>query len=271
MRRYNEKRFREQILEVLGNWSEELKKAHRIFLYGPGINWNYFFTGSTGLNRADPRIRSVPFSVSRPSLEEVRHIHKILSTIEVKPYDPSSDVVPIPEELEITPVSNTLEIELVDDTPPPEDLIASAIKKGDLEGLISLFESDYEIPLQSEVDQIRTPVFLAVEHNHPEILAYLLDLDTGDIDSPIPGWSHRTALHRAVADENQKLVTMLLNSGADPAPKDLYSQTPYLIASKNMRTFLRKFAGQNPDMHDWQKIGINPITSDKEIELKKKM
>jgi len=64
---------------------------------------------------------------------------------------------------------------------------------------------------------------------------------------------------------------MLLNSGADPAPKDLYSQTPYLIASKNMRTFLRKFAGQNPDMHDWQSFGINPITSDKEIEMKKKI
>jgi hypothetical protein len=43
MRRYNEKRFREQILEVLSAWSAELAQVHLIFLFAPGINWNFFF------------------------------------------------------------------------------------------------------------------------------------------------------------------------------------------------------------------------------------
>jgi len=205
-------------------------------------------------------------------MDEVKRIHHILSTIEVSPYNPESDVIPQPEEEpsvepeKITEPVNVLPIALQE-----EDKISMAIINGDLPQLISLFESDYEIPIQTDVDKIRTNVFLAVEHKHKEILYYLLDLDTSDIDSPIPGWLNRTALHRAVVDENVEIINMLLNAGAHPSPKDLYGQTPYMIASKNIRTLIRKYAGDNPDMHNWISLGITPLTTDQETDQKKKL
>jgi hypothetical protein len=198
----------------------------------------------------------------------------------VNPYDPETDhpeTDSISESTpnEIIPLNNPeqpieTEQNIPEITQPEEDKIALAIINGNLDELTLLFDSDYEIPIQTEVDKIRTPVFLAVEHNHPNILAYLLDLDTGDIDSPIPGWLNRTALHRAVVDENTELIKMLLNSGANPAPKDLYGHTPYLIASKSIRNFLRKFAAQYPELHDWNSLGISPLSEETELLQKKK-
>jgi hypothetical protein len=238
----------------------------------------FFFAGPNAFKRSDLRIRSVPFNVNRPTLEEVKRIHHILSTIEVNPYDPETDHPETDSEStpnEIIPLNNPeqpieTEQNIPEITQPEEDKIALAIINGNLDELTLLFDSDYEIPIQTEVDKIRTPVFLAVEHNHPNILAYLLDLDTGDIDSPIPGWLNRTALHRAVVDENTEIIKMLLNSGANPAPKDLYGQTPYLMASKSIRNFLRKFAAQYPELHDWNSLGISPLSEETELLQKKK-
>jgi len=234
--------------------------------------------GDSGLKRDDPRIRSVPFSVRRPSFVEVKRIHHILSTVEVEPYDPATDLEEISkenmEEFEAQDIGiseNQKESLMVQDNgKTQEDKIADAIIRNDLDALIELFNSDYPLPVVTDANLIRTPVYIAVETNLPRILEFLLELDTGDLDSNIPSWFYRTALHRAAFDGRQDLVKMLLDAGANPAPKDIHGKTPYILANQQIRDFFRRYAGENPQ-YDWIKFGINPLTPEMEEEKKQKL
>jgi len=154
---------------------------------------------------------------------------------------------------------------------PQEDKITTSIINNDLDTLQSLFDSDYTMPVISNVTQITTPVYLAVQYNHIQILEFLLDLDTGDLDATIPGWFCRTACHRAAFDGRQDLLQMLLDAGANPAPKDIHGKTPYILGNQNIRDFLRRYAGENPQKYDWQKLGITPLTPEIEDEKKQKL
>jgi len=241
------------------------------------MNWNFFFTDK-GFKRDDLRIRSVPFTVRRPCFLEAKRIHHILSTVEVAPYDSTTDLDETQEENpeeEIEPHDNNFisenknqeNLAVQVDT---EDKIADAIIRNDLDALIDLFDSDYPMPVLTDVSLIKTPVYIAVEHNVPRILEYLLDLDTGDLDSSIPGWLYRTALHRAAFDGRQELVKMLLDAGANPVPKDIHGKTPYLLGNPQIRDFFRRYAGENPQKYDWAKLGITMLTPEMEEEKKQK-
>eukprot|EP01123_Difflugia_compressa_P006401 TRINITY_DN185_c1_g1_i1.p1 TRINITY_DN185_c1_g1~~TRINITY_DN185_c1_g1_i1.p1 ORF type:complete len:596 (+),score=129.52 TRINITY_DN185_c1_g1_i1:39-1826(+) len=283
LRRYNEKRFREQISEVLTDWSELISKADFIFLYAPGQNWNIFFSGENGLKRGDNRIRSVPFTVKKPTLAEVKKIHEILTKIEISHYDPQSDTTEQEQKeqkqesmeiLENNSVNNNNKSEHIkislETHQEVEDKISTAIINNDIDAMISLFDSDYEMPVYTDIKKITTPVYLAVQYNRFNILEYLLELDTGDLDTPIPAWYHRTALHRAAFDNRQEIVKLLLDYGAFPSPKDIHGKTPYVIASPIMREFMRKYAHQNLDSHPWIKLGITPLVPELEEEKKQK-
>jgi len=202
--------------------------------------------------------------------------NNILTTVEISPYDPSSETENLKED---TPKKFLAEekdiISQYQEEPPEntvvEDKVSTAIIQGDLKSLMELLDCDYEPPIQTEIDKIRTPVFLSVEYNFPHILQYLLDLDTGDIDSSIPGWFNRTALHRAAENGNIQIVKMLLDAGANPSPKDIYSKTPYVLGNQSIRDFMRKYAGENPSKYDWEKLGITPLTQSMEEEKKQKL
>jgi hypothetical protein len=58
-----------------------LKVSHffrlQIFVFAPGANGKYLFTGrkDSPLAKGDARIRSVPFSVRRPTFAEAQRVH----------------------------------------------------------------------------------------------------------------------------------------------------------------------------------------------------
>jgi len=85
-----------------------------------------------------------------------------------------------------------------------------------------------------------------------------------------PQFNYRSCLHRAVLDNREKIVPILLDIGVDPSLKDMYSMTAYQLAkNKNIRLSIRKYAGSNPDILDWSSLGITPLTEGNEQEQKK--
>lgn len=101
--------FFKDVTEVLVKWKDFTNRAHFIFIYGPGQSWSHFFLAGE-LQRGtivnvgyllivwdDPRIRSVPIPVRRPTLLEVKHVHSWLSKAEVSDYVENPQIEPGPE------------------------------------------------------------------------------------------------------------------------------------------------------------------------------
>eukprot|EP00033_Pygsuia_biforma_P003965 GCRY01004343.1.p1 GENE.GCRY01004343.1~~GCRY01004343.1.p1 ORF type:complete len:613 (+),score=74.34 GCRY01004343.1:76-1914(+) len=83
MRRYNEAGLIEDITGLIRSWKDDVDKADLIFLSAPGhINKIPFFTGSSPLfDKKDPRIVSIPISISRPTFEEAQNAFQLMSSI----------------------------------------------------------------------------------------------------------------------------------------------------------------------------------------------
>ena len=83
----------------------------------------------------------------------------------------------------------------------------------------------------------------------------------------------RTVLHKAAFDGNDKLVELLLSSGADPAvPGAVDDVLAYDMAKdKSTKLTFRRWAGKFPENYDWQKAHVVPLTEDEEQQQKLKL
>ncbi|XP_028848189.1 ankyrin repeat and zinc finger domain-containing protein 1 isoform X2 [Denticeps clupeoides] len=95
LRRYNEAALTKDIQDLLDSWSDHLRGASAIFLRAPSHNKAIFLGGRTPpLDKADPRVRTVPFATRRATFREVRRVHDVLSTVQVYGRDtPVSSIV----------------------------------------------------------------------------------------------------------------------------------------------------------------------------------
>jgi len=149
------------------------------------------------------------------------------------------------------------------------DEILNSILNNDLELYQNLMKNNY-IRSENSIPSL----YLSVLHNRiiflKEILLNIEKLGE-DINYQNPNSSYRTALHIASLNNRDKLVSSLLDAGADPSIKDMYNFTPYqLCKNKNVRQIFRKYAGNNPDKYDWTSLGVEPLTTEMELEQKKK-
>ncbi len=86
----------------------------------------------------------------------------------------------------------------------------------------------------------RTPLFMAVELEHLELILFLLELDdepsrTAGIRSEMQGYNGASPLHLAALKGNLDIVKVLVDHGADPAQKNSLGGTPYNIAYENLQ------------------------------------
>lgn len=79
LRRFNEAALEQDIGKLLEEWSRFFAEARTIFIRVPAHGRTSFFTGP--LDKDDPRIRGIPLITKRPTLNEVKRVHQILSTI----------------------------------------------------------------------------------------------------------------------------------------------------------------------------------------------
>ncbi|KOH00903.1 Vms1p [Saccharomyces eubayanus] len=72
LRRYNETALRTDIQGVLKDWEPYLSKCENIFIRARNVSDRKIFTDNTILNKDDDRIKSFPFTTSRPTVLELK-------------------------------------------------------------------------------------------------------------------------------------------------------------------------------------------------------
>lgn len=95
LRRYGEQALKDDIASLLQLWSGHIQCCSVLLIAAPRTLQHCLFDvsmskgGGTVLSKDDPRISSVPFAVSRPTLDEVRAVHErcthVLYSREVHP------------------------------------------------------------------------------------------------------------------------------------------------------------------------------------------
>jgi len=136
--------------------------------------------------------------------------------------------------------------------------------------LKSLYEQEYERPewslsMDANMEGVDPPVYLAVKLKRSSELINLL-VDEGEyVDEVSISNFCRTPLHLACQTGQLEVALCLLEANADPTFRDTKSKTPYsLCKTKQLRLSFRKFAGKNPDLWDWKRADVPPLTEEDE-------
>uniref|UniRef100_A0A8D9DWN0 Ankyrin repeat and zinc finger domain-containing protein 1 n=1 Tax=Cacopsylla melanoneura TaxID=428564 RepID=A0A8D9DWN0_9HEMI len=85
LRRYNETALVQHVQELLSAWAEDIEKCSLILYRANGpTNRQVLFGGKEPpLNKADPRLRSIPFPTRRPTFTQLKYVHNMLCTVHV--------------------------------------------------------------------------------------------------------------------------------------------------------------------------------------------
>ncbi|XP_066140469.1 tRNA endonuclease ANKZF1-like [Euwallacea fornicatus] len=85
LRRYNEQALIDHVRSILVSWTQEMKKSSLVFYRASGpYNKGVLFGGKEPvLDRADIRLRTIPFSTGRATYSEVKRVHLELCSAQV--------------------------------------------------------------------------------------------------------------------------------------------------------------------------------------------
>ncbi|KAK9810484.1 hypothetical protein WJX72_011395 [[Myrmecia] bisecta] len=79
LRRYNEAALEKDIQETLHSWQAQLDAAALLFVHAPSANATAIFGGAApALSKADPRLRTIPFTTRRPTFSEAQRVVRTL-------------------------------------------------------------------------------------------------------------------------------------------------------------------------------------------------
>lgn len=85
LRRYNETALVQHVQELLSAWSSDIEKCDLILYRAVGpTNRQVLFGGKEPpLNKADARLRSIPFPTRRPTFTQLKYVHATLCAVQV--------------------------------------------------------------------------------------------------------------------------------------------------------------------------------------------
>eukprot|EP00127_Corallochytrium_limacisporum_P007295 Clim_evm36s246 gene=Clim_evmTU36s246 len=292
MRRQGEVMLKNDIQGIMTDWADWLEnEADMMFIYAPGNVRGHFFADPDGegekddvrlLNRNDPRLRSLPVVVKKPTLELVEEAHA--RTLQCWVHDEAtiakhhSDAIAKAREAAerrerllqrahhternsstdlgvggsqsglASPGRGTSHLKdknSAEESPSNQAPFLDAVHNGDLEQVNALIAE--AVATEHKEDEDLTPL---------ENLFCQRDERTG-----------QTALHKACSrhsrDEDEEfledstpkteqLIRVLLSHGADPTLKDYRGQVPYQGSRTRIaRDALRKFAAEEPELWPW--------------------
>ncbi|XP_032912134.1 ankyrin repeat and SOCS box protein 3 isoform X2 [Catharus ustulatus] len=131
-------------------------------------------------------------------------------------------------------------LKLLIDTAPAEDYIHSrtfeglcalhlSARHGSLECLRVLLEAGAVLD-NAVTGSASTPLFLAVENRHPEVVEFLLQ-HGANVEGP-HSWSGWNSLHQASFQGSTDIMQMLLEKGASKDCRDDFEITPLFVAAQ---------------------------------------
>ena len=310
IRRKEAVRFREEVHEVMAEWRDELTACQRIFLFAPSYNRGIFYrpaitrlkrlaantddgsssadggggggAGSVEVDvswdKADVRVRSIPFSVYRPTFVEVQRVHKLLTTVEFVDRVPGEDEEALLQaaEDEADERKESAEAPAAEVAAPPAepDLVLEAIDADDLSALQQLLTSGYKRPVPAAGATALVPaVYHAATLQRLHMLSWLAAQDGGrqDVDEQCVTTTSTsssvcwTALHFACHHNLAPLALHLLALHASPLAHDsrgltAYSSCPAGDEGKSIRAAIRQWAADEgaDSGWDWKEAGFQP-------------
>ncbi|UMM25870.1 hypothetical protein L5515_005512 [Caenorhabditis briggsae] len=89
LRRYNEQKMKEEIQQMVRDWSQHLQKTPLVFIRCATYHRSVFFEANADLYPRDARIRTIPFETKRPTKDEVEETWRRLQ--EVRPHGTNSE------------------------------------------------------------------------------------------------------------------------------------------------------------------------------------
>jgi len=84
LRRYNEQMIEQEVKEVLTEWKDYIKASDLVLIHTSNTNKKLIINSTDALTMDDPRIRTIPFTTGRPTLNELATIFDKLSTTYIK-------------------------------------------------------------------------------------------------------------------------------------------------------------------------------------------
>eukprot|EP01133_Synstelium_polycarpum_P012859 gene12859-15101_t len=276
IRRYNEKRLREEVLEIINGWRAHFDKCSYFFVFAPkGNTRDIVFppTGTGPISLQDDRLRLIPFPIIRATYTETQRVSTILFSVDIEMIE--DEVVPTEQETTTTATATSKEeVETTIEIKEEEhgkyslyenDQLFEAAKAKDLEQVKRLLEGEdeeFELPIPNEGDSLMTPLFIAVENKDLKMATYLCRALPADVDLCIPRYQFKTALHKASAMGHPEMVEVLLNGGADPSVLGMHKECAYdLAGNQKVRDVMREWAGSHPDRWDYVRAHIVPLTA----------
>ncbi len=275
MRRYGEQALKDDIRDLLRSWGTYLSSCGLIIINAPKTSRGTFFEEEKGIiDRDDLRIRFVPFMTDRPTLDVVKEIHRKCSSVYVNVVraDPAlataAGVDCKPNAISLSLVADSLPDQTERDVAvrlaemTPEDILIRRPESDELFRILKQFEevattedtrsSTLLSDLKSCINTIK-----AVYGSQPD--------DQTDYSSPIAGAptlgrdislnltsqdvinlpsnaeDFKTALHIAAELGSARIISMLLDAGANPTRRDVRGRTAYFLCkSKDSRDAFRR-------------------------------
>jgi hypothetical protein len=259
IRRYNELELRKDIHALFTTkWKEHVAEADLIFLGTPKRNRSVFFQIPQGakqarkasaFDRADPRIRGVPFMTDRPTLKECQRACRRLGSVEY--------VIATEETIEESVSAKLL----------PEKQQEEAGRQQNRPARIT--EQPAALP-QSFGEN--NALHARVEKNDTKGVKQTLSKPENQVMLDEPNCEGNTPLHLAASNNLYDMVNLLLHSGANPMVTDPKGRPPfYVSASKKVRDMFRFYYGNNPSKWDYKAAGIGGagMLTKESVEAKK--
>jgi hypothetical protein len=250
--------MRQDIQDLLRGWSDHVANSATIVCYAPGANARALYDGPDAPLRkcarllalrpnreADPRVRSVPIIVRRPTRAEVRRVHFVLWSCFLMADEGGPPAGHVEEEEggeDVAEERRGSEGEGSDEG-------------GGLSGAGALDDSFRRV-----LTAVRRGALKALSDLVAAAPHVLLLRDA----------KGRTALHHAALRGGGVVVTKLLELGADPTARDNFNKAPYFLsAGGEERDAFRRFVAVAPDQWDYEGGGGIPGALTPEMEAKR--
>ncbi|KAI8391286.1 uncharacterized protein BYT42DRAFT_591877 [Radiomyces spectabilis] len=263
IRRHNEQQLQQEIREVLSQWKKYIDASELVLVHAPSSNKKIIYGYNEAiLRKDDPRLRSIPFSTRRPTLNEVKRVFLEITTVKVLEMD--ADVL---QEHQQKLAAKEEKIR--------QQLEKSRSKK-ESSPVATRENAKRQISSETEklvllIKQGKTQVVTAYINNHPDVpVSSSLPEDVQAEDTlRLP-----SVLHIASNYGHPELVSQLIREyNADPTIKNRIGKTAYEVAkNKETRNAFRRCMCDLPNQWNWlQEAHVpSPLTKEAEAQLMEK-
>lgn len=304
IRRSQEAMFRDEIRSLIGvDWKYEIDQCSCVFIRIPQYNKSVLISdqNQAPFDKDDPRLRTIPFMTFRPTFNEVKRTHNLLSRVEQYEKDflhvltkyethvvqtskrekPKFKPKPKKNKSNVKCESKSEELETSVQHLEKEDFAQNSVKSIQDEFIqslsgenLKLFNEIYTCCMTNNVVKLKLLLNPQIDQeNNIDDENFKLNIET-ILNKRLNKQNGYTLLHLCSQKGFSECVWELLLGGSDPSIADLSKNKilPYLVShNKNVKDLYRRFKHDYPNRYDYDKAKINePLSSEKMAEKMEK-